>query len=73
MGVGRHLLQWGMNRAKEEKSGQVPCFLEASVIAERFYQKFGFETVAWDHVVDKEAPDGICKWPYMIKRVERET
>ena len=67
-GVGRSLVQWGIDQAQQESMGSHICFLEASVSGEAFYHKLGFETVGWDSINDKDAPDGVCSWPYMILR-----
>jgi hypothetical protein len=62
-GIGRKLVQWGLDEAQQDDA-----FLEASLMGEPFYWKLGFKTLGWDSIKEENAPSGICKWPFMIKR-----
>jgi predicted N-acetyltransferase YhbS len=64
-GVGRALVRWGTDLARADPGGPLPAFLEASVTGEQFYRKIGFLTLGWDELPDPDAPQGVCKWPYM--------
>lgn len=44
MGIGRKLLQWGIDRSEEES---IPACLEASQAGLPLYQKMGFRQIAW--------------------------
>ncbi|PYI07198.1 hypothetical protein BO78DRAFT_443455 [Aspergillus sclerotiicarbonarius CBS 121057] len=44
MGVGRKLLEWGINRSEEEK---IPAGLEATQAGLPLYQKMGFKQNGW--------------------------
>lgn len=44
MGIGRKLLQWGIDRSEEES---IPACLEASQAGLPLYQKMGFKQIAW--------------------------
>jgi GNAT superfamily N-acetyltransferase len=65
-GVGSKLVQWGLNRADDDKVDC--CYLESSMMAQPLYASMGFKTIAWDCIEEKEAKDGVCKWPVMIRR-----
>jgi len=67
-GIGRKLVQWGLDEAQKESLGPADAFLEASLMGEPFYWRLGFETLGWDKLEEKKAPGGVCKWPFMIKR-----
>lgn len=67
-GVGRKLVQWGLDQAEQDTLGPADVYLTASLMGEAFYSRLGFKTLGWDYIRDKDAPDGICKWPIMIKR-----
>lgn len=41
-GIGRKLLKFGHEQAKQQDGTPLQCFLEASLMAERFYIKFGY-------------------------------
>lgn len=68
MGIGRRLMDFGHELAKQKDDIPVPCFLEASLMAELFYVRFGYQTLAWDQLDQSGAPDGVVRWPYMIRR-----
>jgi predicted N-acetyltransferase YhbS len=67
-GIGRKLVQWGLDQAQQDALGPADVYLTASLLGEAFYWKLGFRTLGWDYVKDVDAPDGVCKWPFMIKR-----
>jgi predicted N-acetyltransferase YhbS len=68
-GIGRRLVQWGLDQAEQDQSD---CYLETMLKNEVFYQKLGFQTIGWQKLEAKEAPDGFVDWPYMIKTVVQE-
>lgn len=44
MGIGRKLLQWGIDRSEEEN---ISTCLEASMAGQPLYEKLGFEENGW--------------------------
>jgi predicted N-acetyltransferase YhbS len=67
-GIGRKLVQWGLDEVDRDSLGPADVFLEAGLRAEAFYNRLGFETLRWDSLDFKDAPDGQVKWPLMLRR-----
>jgi ribosomal protein S18 acetylase RimI-like enzyme len=61
-GIGRRLVQWGLDRCEEEG---IPAVLESSIPGKPLYEKMGFREIGWASY-DK----GRRSQPVMLRPVE---
>ena len=62
-GLGKILLNWGLDRAKIEASR---AYLESSPMGKSLYERCGFKVVQIDRLDEQRARKGYVEWPVML-------